>query len=269
MPILCRHRRFASRRLTYLIFILAIFGFTFYTLAPHATFAPTPESVETGAVDTNVTDTTIAQKNIADVKEIIKEQKGKVKKLGESITKKVSGWNPFKAPTHPPPIRSQDSYKGSSWWADWKWLSVPFSSSFTLDEDRALLPPLRERPFIYCYYDSTLKKSREEKDAESDLLLTWRRAWWSKGFQPTILGASEAMDNPIYAELQRLEMDPDLKNDVMRWLAWDNMGTGILSDYTLYPMGQDEDPLLTFLRRGEYPSLTRWQDPREPCSSLS
>ncbi|KAL6914465.1 hypothetical protein FSST1_012225 [Fusarium sambucinum] len=44
------------------------------------------------------------------------------------------------------------------------------------DATKALLPPLQDRPFVYCYYDATIKKAREEKDAESRLLLTWRRA---------------------------------------------------------------------------------------------
>ncbi|KAM5345748.1 hypothetical protein ACJ41O_011609 [Fusarium nematophilum] len=235
-----RQRRFASRRLTYVVLAVLLFSYAvFVNLPPRAEPAPMPN----------------------DAGENSEPEKGKssVTSLSQSITKGMSGWNPFRQPSHRPPMRDQDSYQGTSWWADWKWLSVPFSSSLTLDEDRALLPPLRERPFIYCYYDATVKKTREEKDAESDLLLTWRRAWWAQGFRPTILGASEAMSNPLYEELQRLEVDPDLKNDLMKWLAWDTMGTGILSDYTLFPMAPAEDPLLTFLRRGDYPNLTRWK----------
>ncbi|KAF7553357.1 hypothetical protein G7046_g7123 [Stylonectria norvegica] len=185
------------------------------------------------------------------------DRKISVTQISDSISKSVL--NPFRHPIHAPPRQQNDTYDGSSWWADWMWLSVPFSSSLTLDEDRALLPPLKHRPVIYCYYDATLKKSRDEKDAESQLLLTWRRAWWAQGFRPTILGASEAMKNPKYQELQRLEADPDLKGDLMRWLAWESMGGGLLSQYTLLPMGPSDDPLLSFLRRGEYPHLTRWQ----------
>ncbi|KAM0323033.1 hypothetical protein ACHAQA_009132 [Verticillium albo-atrum] len=167
--------------------------------------------------------------------------------------------NPFKQPSHPPPRQKNDTYDESSWWADWKWLSVPFSSSLTLDEDRSLLPPLKERPHIYCYYDATIKKDEPVKDAESDLLLTWRRAWWAQGFRPVILGAAEAMQNPLYSELQRLAIDPSLKTDLMRWLAWESMGGGLLSYYTTLPMGSREDPLLASFRRGEYPKLTRWE----------
>ncbi|EGY19966.1 uncharacterized protein VDAG_01982 [Verticillium dahliae VdLs.17] len=167
--------------------------------------------------------------------------------------------NPFKQPSHPPPRQKNDTYDESSWWADWKWLSVPFSSSLTLDEDRSLLPPLKERPPIYCYYDATIKKDDALKDAESDLLLTWRRAWWAQGFRPVILSAAEAMQNPLFADVQRATLDAGLRADLMRWLAWENMGGGLLTYYTTLPMGSREDPLLASFRRAEYPKLTRWE----------
>ncbi|KAF9878965.1 hypothetical protein CkaCkLH20_03865 [Colletotrichum karsti] len=173
----------------------------------------------------------------------------------------TSRLNPFRSPSHPPPRQQNDTYGESSWWADWKWLSVPFSSSLTLDEDRSLLPPLKTRPPIYCYYDTTIKKDAASKDAESELLLTWRRAWWARGFKPIILSAAEAMKNPLYDELQRnKDIDPDLKTDLMRWLAWDNMRGGLLAHHTTLPMGSHIDPLISYLRRGEYPQLTRWNN---------
>uniref|UniRef100_L2GFF0 Uncharacterized protein n=1 Tax=Colletotrichum fructicola (strain Nara gc5) TaxID=1213859 RepID=L2GFF0_COLFN len=168
----------------------------------------------------------------------------------------TSRLNPFRTPSHAPPRQQNDTYGESSWWADWKWLSVPFSSSLT-----SLLPPLKTRPPIYCYYDTTIKKPADAKDAESELLLTWRRAWWARGFKPIILSAAEAMKNPLYDELQRnKEMDADLKTDMMRWLAWDNMRGGLLAYHTTLPMGSHEDPLIAYLRRGEYPQLTRWNN---------
>ncbi|KPM39338.1 hypothetical protein AK830_g7250 [Neonectria ditissima] len=231
-----RHRRFASRRLTYLFFVLGLFLFAFFVLSP----APAPVSIgPTGVTPPKP------------------ESKYTVTSIGDTLYKSIL--SPFLQPSHPPPRQKQDTYEGTSWWADWKWLSVPFSSSVTFDEERALLPPLPERPTIYCYYDSSLKKPRAEKDAESDLLRTWRRAWWAHGFRPIILSPSEAIDNPKYNELQRTEVDPDLKVDLMRWFAWESMGAGILADYVLFPMAPSDDPLLSYLRKGEYPTLTRWK----------
>ncbi|KAL2110413.1 hypothetical protein VUR80DRAFT_1215 [Thermomyces stellatus] len=167
--------------------------------------------------------------------------------------------NPFRPPSHPPPRQKNDTFEESSWWANWKWLT-PFSSSLTLDEDRSVLPHIPDRPPVYCYYDVTTKKDAETKDAESELLLTWRMAWWSKGFKPIILSAAEAMNNPHYDTLQRYEIDPTVKAEVMRWLAFENMGGGLMSHYAVLPMGPYEDPLLRFLRGGEYPTLTRWKE---------
>ncbi|KHN99194.1 uncharacterized protein MAM_02892 [Metarhizium album ARSEF 1941] len=168
--------------------------------------------------------------------------------------------NPFRQKSHPPPHNDKDEFAGSSWLADWTWLKVPFSSTITVDEDRALLPPLKPRQPVYCYYDATAKKTTEEKDAESELLLTWRRAWWAQGFRPVILSASEALNNPSYDIIQRLNIESEFKVDLMRWLAWDTMDGGILTHYTLLPAVAKEDSLLAYLRRGEYPHLTRWKD---------
>jgi hypothetical protein len=172
----------------------------------------------------------------------------------------VNKLNPFKQPSHPPAIQKSDTDGDSVWYADWSWLLHPFSSSVTLDENRALLPVLKQRTPIYCYYDNTVDQEKSSKDAESDLLLAWRRAWWAQGFKPIILSPAEAMNNPLYEELQRMEdMAPKLKTDLMRWLAWENMGDGVLAHHRLFPMGPHNDPLLTYLRRGEFPKLTRFK----------
>lgn len=165
--------------------------------------------------------------------------------------------NPFRPAAHPPPVQKNSTSEEASWYSDWKWLS-PFSSSVTLDENRSLLPPINDRPPIYTYYDHTLSKDEDFKKAENALLVTWRRAWWAQGFKPIILSPAEAMNNPLYAELQLLDLDPALKIDISRWMAWENMGTGMLCNYLLLPMGSHEDPLLVYLRRGEYPLLTRF-----------
>ncbi|KAJ3575791.1 hypothetical protein NPX13_g3916 [Xylaria arbuscula] len=176
-----------------------------------------------------------------------------------TLPKYTDKLNPFRPASHKPPEQKNSNYRGSSWYSNWNWRS-PFSSSTTMDESRSLLPPLKDRTPIYCYYDTTVERDVETAEAESALLLTWRRAWWAQGFKPIILSAAEAMNNPLYREMQGAEMNPVLKKDVMRWLAWENMGGGLLSDYRLLPMGSHRENLLSFLRRGEFPELTRWED---------
>ncbi|PQE17351.1 hypothetical protein CJF31_00005773 [Rutstroemia sp. NJR-2017a BVV2] len=165
--------------------------------------------------------------------------------------------NPFRPAAHAPPVQKNSTNGESKWYSNWNWLS-PFSSSVTLDENRSLLPPLAKRPPIYTYYDHTVKKEEDMKDADNELLLTWRRAWWAQGFKPVILSPAEAMQNPLYRELELLGLEPYQKNELSRWLAWENMGTGLFCDYLTLPMGPYEDDLLSYLRRGEYPLLTRY-----------
>ena len=167
--------------------------------------------------------------------------------------------NPFRQAAHAPPVQKNSTNGESTWYSNWNWLS-PFSSSVTLDENRSLLPPLAERPPIYTYYDHTSEKEEDLKDALNAILVTWRRAWWAQGFKPVILSPAEAMNNPLYAELQLLDIDAGLKIELSRWLAWENMGTGLLCNYLTLPIGDHDHPLLSFLRRGEYPSLTRFDN---------
>jgi hypothetical protein len=170
-----------------------------------------------------------------------------------------TAFNPFKPASHAPPRTDNDTYGDVSWLPDFSWLSIPFSSSVTLDENRSLLPPLPERRPIYCYYDSAAEKDKETKKADSALLLTWRRAWWAQGFKPIILSAPEAMDNPLYAELEKKSVDPALKTEIMGWLAWEDMGGGLLAHHLALPMAEREDSFLSRLLTGKISKLTRWK----------
>jgi len=96
------------------------------------------------------------------------------------------------------------------------------------------------------------------EEAHNAVLLTWRRAWWAQGFKPVILGSAEAMSNPLYTELQVKRLEGTLQTELSMWLAWENMGTGVLCHYLTLPMAPREDPLLVYLRHGEYPQLTRF-----------
>ncbi|KAK3111097.1 hypothetical protein LTR53_013995 [Teratosphaeriaceae sp. CCFEE 6253] len=166
--------------------------------------------------------------------------------------------NPFRGPAHTPPPEQANSSSGEArWYTDFKWRN-PFSSSVTLDEERAVLPPLAERAPVYTYFEST-SKDEKSKTAEQQLLQIWRRAWWAQGFRPVVLGKPEAMNNPQFRTVQGMELEPEMEREMMRWLAWGNMGTGILSNWLAVPMAAHDEPLLAFLRRGKYPELTRFE----------
>lgn len=157
----------------------------------------------------------------------------------------------------PPPVQPNSTSGDAKWYSDWKWHN-PFSLSITLDETRSVLPPLPKRPPIYTFYHAGSDKSQAERAAEAKLLLVWRRAWWAQGFRPVILGKAEAIKNPLYETLQGKQMGKSLETEFHRWLAWGNMGTGVLANWLVLPMGAYNDTLLSYLRRGEYPKLTRY-----------
>ncbi|KAF2207866.1 hypothetical protein CERZMDRAFT_114850 [Cercospora zeae-maydis SCOH1-5] len=161
-------------------------------------------------------------------------------------------------PAHTPPPEQANSSSGETrWYSDWKWKN-PFSSSIVYDEQRAVLPPLQDRPPIYTYYDKRESDDKRKK-AEQQLVQIWRKAWWAQGFRPVVLSRSDAMHNPLFRSVQGLQLDKSFEQEVMRWLAWSSMRGGILSNFMALPMAPYDDPLLLFLRRGEYPTLTRYE----------
>jgi hypothetical protein len=164
----------------------------------------------------------------------------------------------FQKSAHKPPQQKNSTHGDSSWYSDWTWQN-PFSSSVTLDEERIVLPPLRGRPPVYTYYDTTIKKDDEIKKVDQELLLTWRRAWWAHGFRPVVLTEAEAMSHPLYQTVQAEKLSPALEQEFRQWLAWAHMGTGLLASWYCLPMGAYDDLLLSHLRRGQYPHLLRFE----------
>ncbi|KAL8708526.1 MAG: hypothetical protein Q9220_006578 [cf. Caloplaca sp. 1 TL-2023] len=168
--------------------------------------------------------------------------------------------NPFGPLAHQPSDETNSTSSGGiRWYNHWKWLN-PFSDSITDDDNQSVLPPPRKRPPIYTYYDADAEKDKEVRAAEKKLLTIWRRAWWAQGFRPIILSKAEAMKNPLYERFQVRKTESTIGAELMRWLAWGQMGSGILSNWLTLPMGPCDDHLLFFLRRGEYPKLTRYED---------
>lgn len=169
----------------------------------------------------------------------------------------VSHFPVFRPTAHQPPVQPNSTSGDAKWYNDWKWHN-PFSFSITQDETRSVLPPLRTRPPIYAFYDPGSDKNEAIKSAEAKLLRIWRRAWWAQGFKPVILGRAEAVKNPLYESMQGASMEKSLETELLRWMAWGAMGTGILANWLVLPMGAYDDNLLSYLRRGEYPKLTRY-----------
>ncbi|KAJ5815118.1 hypothetical protein N7474_006895 [Penicillium riverlandense] len=174
----------------------------------------------------------------------------------------------FRPPAHEPPPEQKNSTRGDSkWFSDFRWLN-PFSSSVTLDEGRSVLPPLADRRAVYTYFDRNYNPRQhsgqdraEEKKADYELLLAWRRAWYAQGFKPVILGPGDAQRNPYYETVHKIKLSTEAQNEVYRWLAWGHMGSGLLADFHCFPMARYDDPLLSSLRRGSEPEhITRFEN---------
>jgi hypothetical protein len=171
--------------------------------------------------------------------------------------------NPFGPAAHKPPVQpnsnSSSPYGVVQWFSNHKWRN-PFSSDVTLDENTAVLPPLKQRPTIYSFYEAREKQSKEVSEAENRLVLAWRRAWWAQGFRPQVLSRGDSMKHPQYQLVQRLKLekvDPAVEAEIMRWLAWAQMGGGILASWHALPMAEYDNPILSFLRKEQYPDLSR------------
>lgn len=170
----------------------------------------------------------------------------------------ASRWNPFSGAVHAPPQQLDSTSDEASWFSDLKWLR-PFASSATSRDNRLILPPEPTRVPVYTYYDNGAQKNKNLREADHELLLIWRRAWWAKGFRPVVLGKAEALQNPLYIKSKSLQLEPELETDLLRWLAWGNMGSGILANYLAVPMSNYDDTSYDFLRAGAFPQLTRYE----------
>lgn len=166
----------------------------------------------------------------------------------------------FAPSAHTPPEQANStassSYGAIKWFSDFKWKN-PFSNRITLDENRALLPPLIDRPPVYTYYEPKPKQRKEVTLAENRLILAWRKAWWAQGFKPVVLSHKDAAIHPQYELVQRMKLDPDVELEIERWCAWGAMGGGILANYLTLPMAEHDNHMISFLRRSEFPKLSR------------
>ncbi|KAH6525513.1 hypothetical protein HBI56_073210 [Parastagonospora nodorum] len=195
-----------------------------------------------------------------DVAEAVKHPQAHLPDIGDLHVPAIP--KPFGPAAHKPPAQpnstTTSSYRAIEWITDFKWRN-PFSNAIAYDENRAVLPPLRERPPIYTYYDAPGKQPKAISEAEQRLILAWRRAWWAQGFKPQVLSRAEAQKHPLYELFQRMKLDAKAETEIARWLAWGHMSGGVLVNWLAFPMAEYDNAMLSFLRRAEYPKLSRVQ----------
>ncbi|KAK6360276.1 hypothetical protein TWF730_006424 [Orbilia blumenaviensis] len=180
-------------------------------------------------------------------------------KAKEKLGPHLPSWYESGGGAHKPPDPTNGTASTPSWYEHWTWLNR-FGTSKDFSESRTVLPPLPRRCPIYAYYDQDVKKEGQTKTDDA-VMLAWRRAWWAAGFEPIILSPSDARKHGMYKNVKgRLGGKSDkLEYNILRWLAWDRMGTGVLSDFRVFPMAFPGDPVIPFLRRCDYgQSVTRF-----------
>lgn len=250
--------RMPPRRFQLLFVFVFLFFVTLYAFgAPSPDSIPTYEQVKDAVKDPHIPDLPDLS-DLSALKDHIPKLPTELPQLPELPS--ISVPDVFGPPAHKPPEQANStassSYGAIQWLSDFKWKN-PFSNKITLDENRAVLPPLADRPQIFTYYEPKPKKSKAFKEAENRLILAWRKAWWAQGFRPVVLSHKEARSHPMYEFVQRMKLDPDIELELERWCAWGAMGGGILAHYLALPMAPYDNPMISFLRRSEYPQLSR------------
>jgi len=117
------------------------------------------------------------------------------------------------------------------------------------DESTSENRALKEKPLpvMHTFYtridpDKHHKYTGMTDEADAKLLLTWKAAWRSAGWEPKILTLEDAQSHPLYEEFdERLDLDvvPFGQYDklcFMRWLAMAVAGGGWMSDYDTFPL---------------------------------
>ncbi|KAF3933373.1 hypothetical protein ABW19_dt0205254 [Dactylella cylindrospora] len=185
---------------------------------------------------------------------IATESLGKLEDKGKkTFGPYMPSWGGSGAHKTPEPTNSTSSTE--TWYAHWSWLN-PFGSSENFAEGRTVLPPLKARCPIYAYYDQDAKKA----GTDNKVMLAWRRAWWAAGFEPIILSLDDAREHGAYPKVVGDKRGEKLEYNILRWLAWERMGTGLLADFRVFPMPTADDHVLPFLRRCDFgESITRFE----------
>src|SRR2546423_2350473 len=112
-----------------------------------------------------------------------------------------------------------------------------------------------------CLHLLQVKISHRRKDTpnrprtSADMAESMVGAWLLSGdFEP-----GRSAEQPHIPSFTRQGLPVALEFEFLRWLAWSHMGGGLLSDWHCFPMGPYDDELLSHLRRGQYPTLTRFE----------
>ena len=94
---------------------------------------------------------------------------------------------------------------------------------------------------VYTYYEPV---EGLEKDDHQKMITHWRRSWAKQGWNPVVIGKSDAQRHPFFEEFsQRIMALPTVNpkeyeiSCFYRWLAVAHLGGGFMSDYDVVNYG--------------------------------
>lgn len=103
-----------------------------------------------------------------------------------------------------------------------------------------------ERCPIYTFY-ADLSKSHDAFLHDSKIVGIWKRNWYKNGWTPIVIGREKAKSNPFYdvymnrfSELPSVNPSEYEKSCYERWIAFHEMGGGILTDYDIVNLKADD-----------------------------
>ncbi|VVT48557.1 uncharacterized protein SAPINGB_P001837 [Magnusiomyces paraingens] len=134
------------------------------------------------------------------------------------------------------------------------------------------IPLVPERPAVYAYFDladpslskrdepssETNHKGNQNHHVESQILETWKRAWYAIGFKPVVLTQKDAKEHYMYQSIEKaLEGRDDLKKILLKnygkWFAYASKEKGILADHRVFPLSRNYDhPTFVKLRENDF-----------------
>ena len=95
-----------------------------------------------------------------------------------------------------------------------------------------------EKRRVFTFFNAVVDNPLDEKE----VMLLWDQGWRSRGWNPIVLTMRDAISHPKYktvyeniSQLPCLRNRKSMLNRWMRWLALDNVGGGLMSEYDVLP----------------------------------
>ncbi|MDM8174790.1 hypothetical protein QT327_10545 [Olivibacter sp. 47] len=114
---------------------------------------------------------------------------------------------------------------------------------------------------VYTYYHEIFDSLHGNSD-QKQLIEVWKENWRRNGWEPVVIGLSQAKENPKYESYLKCFSKFPSKNNkeyelacLLRWVAMEQIGEGFMSDYDVmsYGFNGHKEGDLTFYSKNMVP----------------